>query len=406
MNHKFIVAMLTIALLLGGLSTTAPHSTLAQTPVNLTDACVETFDSETDYFPDKAVFNYAESLTVEYFNNYKVVTVTQPWPGADTSFEYVLVQCGTPAPDNYDDALIIEVPVQSTITMSTTYLPHLVRLGVLDTLIGVDIATFASTPEVVELAEAGQLIETGGGSTLNIELVLDAEPELVLAYGSGFADFDAHPVLLEAGIPTALSADFTETTPLGRAEWIKHTALFFNQEATANELFDGIAQTYEELAANLVTLADDERPIVLTNAIFGDSWSVSGGQSYAGNFIYDAGGRLALENIEGVAESSGTVTLDLEIVFFEGFEADFWLANTFGVFSLADLLGQDERYADFLAVAAGNVYSNIGRIGPNGGYDYYETGVIEPHIILADLIHIFHPDLLPDHELVYYRQLQ
>ncbi|PJF44634.1 MAG: ABC transporter substrate-binding protein, partial [Phototrophicales bacterium] len=355
---------------------------------------------------DKVQFNYAESVSVEYFNHYKVVTITQPWPGAEEAFSYVLVQCGTPTPEDYDNALIIEVPVKRVISMSTTYLPHIVRLGVLDTLIGVDTAAFASTPEVVELAEAGELIEVGSGSAVNVELVLEAEPDLVLTYGSGFADYDAHPVLLEAGIPTALNADFTETTPLGRAEWLKYTALFYNQEAAANELFDSIAQNYEELAAQLANLPDEERPTVLTNTIFGDAWNATGAQSYAGRFIYDAGARLVLEDVEGVAESNSTVPLDPEVVFFEGADADFWLVNAFGVFSLEDLLSQDERYADFLAVSNGGVYSNIGRIGPNGGYDYYETGVIEPDVILKDLIAIFHPELFPDHELVYYRQLQ
>lgn len=406
MNRKLIVFSAALALLLGGFSQIVPAPTHAQEPANLTEACVESYDPAVDYFPDKSTFNYATSLSVEYFNNYKVVTITEPWVGSDESFQYVLVQCGTPAPDGYDDALMIEVPVTSVIAMSTTYLPHLVRLGVLDTLIGVDTALYASTPEVVALAEAGDLIEIGSGAAINIELVLDAEPDLVLTYASGFGDYDSHPVLLEAGIPTALSADFTETSPLGRAEWVKHTALFYNQEAAANELFDGIAQNYEELAASVAMLSDDERPVVLTNAIFGDVWAVSGAQSYAGNFIYDAGAQVALQDVDGISESASSVPVDLEVVFFEGFDADFWLPNTFGVFSIDDLLAQDERYTDFEAVSDGRVYSNIGRIGPNGGYDYYETGVIEPDVILNDLIAIFHPDLFPDYELVYYRQLQ
>jgi iron complex transport system substrate-binding protein len=37
--------------------------------------------------------------------------------------------------------------------------------------------------------------------------------------------------------------------------------------------------------------------------------------------------------------------------------------------------------------------------------DYWESGIINPHVILADLINILHPELLPDHKLHYYRQL-
>ena len=373
---------------------------------NLTDACVDTFDPDTDYFPDKASFDYAASVTVEYFNHYKVVEVTQPWVGAEAGFEYVLVQCGAPTPDGFDDAQIISVPAADTFALSTTYLPHLVQLGVLENLVGVDFASFVSTPEVLELAEAGELLEVGSGSSINVEVVLDAEPDLIMAYGSGFADFDTHPVLLEAGLPVVLAAEFTEADPLARAEWLKFTALFYNQEATANDIFDNIASEYNGLLELTADISTDERPVVLTNSIFGDTWAVSGAESYAGQFIADAGGVVALGDDEIVALDDGSVAFPIEEIYDRAFDADFWLVNAYNVFSVNDLLGQDERYEDFEAVSNGGLYSNIGRMGPTGGFDYFETGVIEPHVILADLIHILHPELLPDHELEYYAPLQ
>lgn len=403
-DPKSRLFLLSLALVLAFLPSNARPSLAQNTTGNLTDGCVENYDPAVDYFPDKAEFSYADTVTVDYFNHYKVVEVSQPWVGAENGFTYVLVQCGTPAPEGFDNAQVINVPVESAITMSTTYLPHFARLDLLDHLIGIDNVAYASTEAVIERVESGDIIEVGGGSSVNVELVIDADPDVILTYGSGFPEYDAHPILLDAGLAVVLNADFVENAPLGRAEWLKFTAMFFNEEAAANTLFENIESEYKALLA--LTADVEERPTVLTNAIFGDAWTVSGAESYAGNFIYDAGGLVAFADREDVATSRGTVMLDIEYIYNEGFDADFWLPNLYNAFSLNDLLGQDERYADFEAVNTGSVYSNIGRIGPNGGFDYYETGLIEPHVILADLISIFHPERLPDHELVYYAALQ
>jgi iron complex transport system substrate-binding protein len=52
------------------------------------------------------------------------------------------------------------------------------------------------------------------------------------------------------------------------------------------------------------------------------------------------------------------------------------------------------------------VYNNDARVNANGGNAYYEEGAAHPSLILADLIAIFHPELLPDHELAFFRRLE
>ena len=68
---------------------------------NLTDGCVDSYDANVDYFPDKVSVEYAHNFSVEYFNNYKLVSML-PWTGADSQMQYLLVQCGTPIPEGYD----------------------------------------------------------------------------------------------------------------------------------------------------------------------------------------------------------------------------------------------------------------------------------------------------------------
>jgi iron complex transport system substrate-binding protein len=395
-----------IILLVGVLSKGSVQTSLAQSAEDST--CIQEFDPTVDYFPDKITPIYAEGFTVEYFNSYKLVRVDKPWPnaGENDKFEYVLVMCGAPVPEGYDSAQVLVVPAGDIITLSTTQLPHLVALDLLDHLVGVDTMTYVNTPEVLARHQEDPLVEIGSGASLNIELVLDAEPDLVMSFGIGSSEYDSHPYLLEAGIPTVINAEWLENSPLARAEWIKYTALFFNAEAKANAIFEQIETDYQALVALTVDL-EDKRPTVLTGTYtsFGDVWNIAGTESYIGQFIRDAGGVLAFANHPDVKGSSETSFFDFEVVYVEALEADFWLPNVFGVSNKGDLLALDERYRDFVAFEENRVYNDNNRQNENGGNDIFESGVLNPQVILADLIKIFHPELLPDHELVYYRQL-
>lgn len=369
-------------------------------PANLTDGCVTEYDPAVDYFPDKAEFEYATGVEVEYFNNYKLVTVLQPWPGADTSFQYVLVQCGTPAPADYPDAQLVEVPIERIISMSTTFLPPLDNLGVADTLVGVDETDFVSTASVRERIDSGEVVEVGGGAGVNVELTLDLEPDVVMTDSFGSPEYDEHPKLLEAGLTVVMNADWVETEPLGWAEWVKFMALFYNQEAQANALFDDVEANYNELLA--LTADVTERPTVMTGVQYEGIWYTSGGDSYMAQLLRDAGADYLWSD----DTTTGSLSLDLESVLERAAGADYWVnANQFW-FSLDDIAAEDERYTEFAPYQNRTVYANNARLNEFGGNDYYESGAANPDLILADLISIFHPELLPDHELMFYQQLQ
>lgn len=371
---------------------------------NLTDGCVENYAADVDYFPQKAEIIDAAKFTVEYFSNYKVVSVADAFDGAP-DFKYVLAQCGTPAPSPADfpaGTQFIEVPTGDLITLSTTQLPALSQLGLLDHLIGVDSGFYISTPEVLRLIAENQVAEVGFGAEVNIELVLELEPHLVMSYGYNPAS-DAHPVMLEAGIFTALDASWRELSPLGRAEWLKFTALFYNLEARAEAIYDDIVEQYEAVKASAANVDAEDQPSVLINSFLGyaDAWFIPGAETYVGQLVRDAGGDLLLAEA-GSATSQG---LSFESVYEGGFNADIWLVETFGVSSSADLLALDSRFGDFAAFQAGAVWNNNRDENANGGNNYYEWGVSNPHLVLADLLAIFHPDQKPNHEFAFYQRL-
>lgn len=377
-----------------------PAAALSGAPTaNLTDGCITGFDPAIDYFPAKLTPAYADGFAVEYHGHYKVVTVATPWQGASEPLRYALVQCGAPAPDGFDAAAIIEVPVMRFVGMSTTYLPVLERLGVLDRLVGLDDITYVNNETVRAMADAGRLGFIGYGAYVNVEEALNLEPDLILTYAAGSLDYDAHPKLIEAGLPVVVEASWLDASPLGRTEWLKFIALFFNQEAVAEASFAETAERYTALAA----LADQvsDRPTVLADTVFQGTWYMPGGQSYMARYLADAGGDFLWAD----EPASGSTPLSFEAVFDRAQDADIWV-NLGYTSSLDDLLTQDARYADFKAFQTGQVWNNNARVNESGGSDYYESGSANPDVVLADLIKILHPTLLPEHELVYYQQLK
>ena len=366
---------------------------------NLTEGCVDAFDPNVDYFPEKISLTHTTGFSVEYHNSYKVITVATPWPGAGEAQQYVLVQCGAPEPTGFDAAQIIEVPVQQIATMSTSYLPFLEAYNLLERLVAVDDVTYVNNPAVLAMAEAGTLVQIGYGAGVNVEQLLDLAPDLVMTYGSGSPEYDAHPVLINAGLKVAVNAEWLETSPLGRAEWGKFIAIFFNKEAVAESTFADTVARYEDLKAKAAAAA--EKPTVLTDSEYQGSWYVAGGRSFTAQLLADAGAAYLWAD----DESAGSIPVAFEAVFDKAAAADFWL-NVGFVNSLEEMKAADERYTDFAAFQKGNVWNNNKRQNANGGNDYYESAVAQPDAVLADLIAIFHPDLLPEYEMVYFQRLQ
>ncbi len=376
---------------------TATEAAAAPT-ANLTDGCVQDYTPGVDYFPDKTTLTYAQNFTVEYHNNYKVVTTLTPWPGADRTFQAVLVQCGTPTPTGFEGATVIQVPVQHMVAMSTSYITMLDDLGQLDRLAGVDSFAYVNNPTVRQMIDAGKVVEIAPAGTVNVETALNLAPDLVMAYSSGTPEYDTFPALIDAGLPVVMNADWTEATPLARAEWVKFIALFFNAEAKADTVFSGIAQRYEDAAALAASVG--ERPTTFTDTPYEGTWYVAGGQSFTARLIHDAGADYVFAD----NTDTGSPAFDFETVFNQAQNADFWV-NVWTYTSLDEMRNADERFAQFTAFQDGQVYA-VNTRETQYGNDYFETGAAHPQIVLLDLIKIFHPELVPDHELYYYQQLK
>ncbi|WP_419756870.1 ABC transporter substrate-binding protein [Anabaena sp. FACHB-595] len=374
----------------------ACHQTTIHTSTN---TCTPNYNPNQDYFPNKIKITHARGLAVEYHKHYKVVTIKNPWQNAKTQFQYVLVQCGTPTPQGFKQAQVITVPIHSIVSLSTTHLPHLAKLGVVDKLIGISNSKQVNTPDVVERIKAGKITQVGNNSNVDIERLLELNPDLVTTFGTGNSQTDSYSKLTEAGLKVGINAEYMEDTPLGRSEWLKFTALFFNQEEKAEKIFAEITDKYEQVAQKVKSVKN--RPTVFVGFNFKGTWFMPGGNSYVAKYLADAGGDYLWSN----EQSAGSLPLSFEVVLERATNADYWLNFSQSWQSLKDLLAEDNRYADFKSVKIGNLYNNNARVNESGGNDYREGGISNPDIVLSDLIRILHPEILPNHQLFYYHKI-
>lgn len=213
------------------------------------------------------------------------------------------------------------------------------------------------------------------------------------------ADYGQLRKVEELGIPVVINAEYLEEHPLGRAEWIKFMALFFNKEQQADSIFQLIEKEYlntKELAANTST-----KPTVLSGVVYSDAWFMPGGQNYAAKLIHDAG----CQYIWGADSSKGFLQLSFESVYEKAHAADLWIGvASFG--TLEEIKNADARYTKFNPYKTKEVYTYNVRKGAKGGSEFLELGYLRPDIILKDLVKIAHPDILPEHELYFYDRLK
>jgi iron complex transport system substrate-binding protein len=349
-----------------------------------------------------ATVRYAKGFTLEYRQGCKVLRVLTSWRDAKTRFTYVLVPRGQKHPEIDAGDILVETPVRRIVATSTTHVVYFAMLGIEDSIVGIVDGKMVNTPSVASRIRDGRIKEVGNGAGMAksfiMELLLNLQPDLIMMYGTGIPEFDQHAKLQEAGFRVAMNSEYMETTPLGRTEWMKFIAAFFDKDAGAERLFAGIATRYQEQAEKARAAAG--RPTVFCGANFRGVWHMPGGNSFVAAFIRDAGGDYLWKD----DATSGSMPMNVESVIARAKDADLWL-NPIASRSREELAGEDDRYSIFRAFRTGRVYNDNAKMDAGGGNDIWESGIANPDKVLADLISIMHPELLPKHQRIWYWQL-
>jgi iron complex transport system substrate-binding protein len=346
------------------------------------------------------ITNRAERIRLEKINDYTKVTIINPWQGADNvNLVYNLVRRDSAFPPELDSSDVVFVPVRSIVCMSTTHLAMISALGEDNSVSGVSGPGYVFSQSLTKNIEAGLVADVGYDSGLNKELILTISPDLVMMYGIGSESAGYVGKIKELGIKVIFNADYLETDPLGKAEWIKLFGALYCREEMADSIYTSEIQLYDSLRS-FISANISERPKILLGLPYKDTWYISPGNSFISKIISDAGGDYLWKD----TESSVSMPYGIENVYMGALKADFWF-NIGSIKTGSEIKAVDERLTKLPCFTSGNLFNNNKRITPEGGNDYWESGTVFPHLILKDIAAIIHPEIFREHELFFYKKI-
>ena len=370
------------------------------TIVVLLTACRGGQTSSVQAVGDTLAFKYATQLTVVRYDGYTVATLKNPWKEGMTLHQYLLVPTSAAADSSLftlhsslPNATVIRTPLSRSMIFSTVHCAMLMDFGKQDCIAGVADLKYIKIPWIQQQVQQGKITDVGDGLSPVVEKIIDQRPDALFL--SPFENSGGYGKLEDIDIPIVECAEYMESTPLGRAEWLRFYGLLFGCEQKADSLFDAIDKNYNQLKT-LVT--QKNRPSVLLDNVTGSVWYVPGGKSTIGQMIQDAGGSYPW----AADEHSGSVSLPFENVLEKAGETDVWLFRYSSDHDITydELRSEHHGYNQFKAFREKNVYGCNVELSP-----FYEETPFRPDWLLNDFIRILHPELEGLAPLRYYKKL-
>ena len=349
-------------------------------------------DSFSDLQP--VTFRYASLLKVSRNDSVIVADIMNPW-AVDT----------TAVLHHYE----IKKPFRNTVVYTSVHSGLFTEMGCLGAISGLGDTQYINLPVLREGLEKGTIKDCGGSMEPNIEAIIDLSPDAIFL--SPFENAGSYGKVGKLGIPIVECADYMEHIPLGRAEWIRFYGMLLGCEEKADSLFAQVEEEYLRLkqivgdsianrqAAMPAGKGESIVPTVLTEMKIGNTWYVAGNDSYVGNMISDAGGKYVFSSVKG----AGAQPYSPEEVFDVAQQADVWMFK-YSQETDKTLQQLAEEWPNNNRIKAWQTRNTYGcNLLKN---DFFEETPFHPDVLLKDFITIFHPGIIKDHSLRYYKRLQ
>lgn len=349
---------------------------------------------------DTSFVRFARGFSIREQGNTWHIVVKNPWQHASSiQFHYLL--CDSPCVPGPVDAITwqIRTPVKRVICLSTTHIGFIDFIDELGSIVGISGKSLVVNEELQNGLQQAKIADVGYDENLDYETIVRLKPDVVFAYGVSMAVTNTVKKLNELGIAVVLIGEYLEEEPLAKMEWAKLFAAFYNRLPETTRRFETVAARYQQLTA--LASSVPEKPGVMLGLPWSGTWYVSGSQSYIARMIGDAGGKYIMDHLQ----FNESRPVALEEIYARATMADFWI-NPGSALSKNDILSVDERFGQLPPFLQNSIYNNNNLLNRTGGNAFFESGVVEPDIILSDLIYILHPQLLPSHSLKYYRNLR
>ena len=331
---------------------------------------------------DAVAFKYATQISVEKFDGYTVATIKNPWKEGMTLHRYVLVPSDQEVPNHIPNGTIIRTPLKRAVMFTTVHCAMLMEFGKQDCISGVADLKYIKIPWIQEQVAKGRITDVGDGMSPVIEKIIDEHPDALFL--SPFENSGGYGKLEDINIPIVECADYMESSPLARAEWLRFYGMLFGCEERADMLFQNVDNSYHQLKA--LAAKAKTKPSVVVDKVTGSVWYVPGGKSTIGQMIKDANAQYAWAD----DEHSGSISLPFETVLERAGEADVWLFRYSSDHDITydELLSEHHGYEQFRA------YKNQMAYGCDVERSlFYEESPFHPERLLNDFIHILHPEI-------------
>jgi iron complex transport system substrate-binding protein len=291
------------------------------------------------------------------------------------------------------DSATISIPIESAVLNSTTFGAFFARLDAVEEIKGMTYTEGVKNERLLQAIASGAIAEMISGDGIDFERLLEIHPDVVFAYSYGEADFSRYE---ELGIPVALLMDYKESHPLGRTEWIKVVGCFLGKYEEAVKIFNEIEAAYTKVSTQ--AMLHSTLPSAFTGSRYGDFWYAPGRDSFIAEFIRNAGARYTFQHLEGQENAE----LDFEQALSTISQADYWglVVSSEEPFTYDDILEMSPLYENLNAFKKRQIF-----ICNSAETDYFGDAIMEPHLILSDLYHIFHPQVEPDPTFHYFKPL-
>ena len=350
---------------------------------------------------------------------YAEVNVANPWKAGTLLHRYILIPKGKEG-----DEMVARLALQRTSGMGCTtdtvrtpversavfIAPHcqlMYELGCQQAIRGVCDLDYINIPDVKKRAasagkaagkasagnasDGNSIVDCGSSMAPDIERIIALNPEAILL--SPFENSGGYGKLDKLHVPIIEAADYMESSPLGRAEWMKfYGMLFGNEEGKSNgisgscepkadSLFAKIEKEYLKLKAEAAGYPKGLS--ILTERKTGNVWYVPGGQSTIGILLKDANARYIFED----DQHSGSLAMSPEQILAKGKQVDVWAFKYFGgaPLSQAQLLQEYDGYKALAAFSRGNIYQVDTSTIP-----YFELTSFHPELLLREFIILAH----------------
>lgn len=343
---------------------------------------------------DGIALRYASLLQMTEHEGYVECTVLNPWKQGAVLHHYLLVPRADSVPADLPEGTLVRTPLQRAVSFTSVHAGLLLDLGALSQVSGLTDTAYVVRRELREALRAGKLAAMGSSQVPDRELLVAKQPDALLVSPFENAGYGG---IEQLGVPLIECADYMETSPLGRAEWMRFYGRLFGVGERADSLFADIETNYNRLKAQAA--AEKSRPTVLVDHLQSGVWYVPGGKSTMGILYADAGADYVFRDLD----QSGSVPLHFEEVFARGRDADFWITK-YGAATDLSYASMSADYAPYMQFAAWKnrhiFQCNVSRI------PFFEDAPFHPDRLLQDIVSIVHPDLLPGYTRRYYSPMQ